>query len=161
VLRLDMVSAAAHMGQKAQLFLAPTTSSPLGTRTILLQKGAKASTSVAISLALVAPVASQTGSIGSRTCAKWLDGREHQLSTTMETWVQGYLTSSNQLALALGLTAAPLLFPELLSLLDQRCKSTPNAYLANVVLDVIQSEFSRRKRERNEAPRPGQKTPKP
>src|SRR5215472_13548746 len=36
-----MVSAAAHMGQKAQLFLAPTTSSPLGTHTILLQKERK------------------------------------------------------------------------------------------------------------------------
>jgi hypothetical protein len=117
--------------------------------------------SVAISLALVAPVAAQTGSIGAHTCAKWLDGREHQLSTTMETWAYGYLTSSNQWALALGLTAAPLLFPELLSLLDQHCKSTPNAYLANVVLDVIQSEFSRRNRARNEAPSPRQRTPKP
>jgi hypothetical protein len=119
--------------------------------------------SVAISLALVAPVAAQTSSIGAHTCAKWLDGREHQLSTTMETWAKGYLTSSNQwaLALGLGLTAAPLLFPELLSLLDQRCKSTPNAYLANVVLDVIRSELLRRNRERNEAPSPRQRTPKP
>jgi hypothetical protein len=117
--------------------------------------------SVAISLALVAPVAAQTSTIGARTCAKWLDGREHQLSTTMETWVDGYLISSNQWALALGLTAAPLLFPELLSLLDQRCKSTPNAYLANVVLDVIQSEFSRRNRERNEAPSSRRRAPGP
>src|SRR5215467_3822383 len=41
-----MVWEAAHMGQKAQLFPAPTTSSSLGTRTTLLQKGAKASTSI-------------------------------------------------------------------------------------------------------------------
>ena len=38
--------AAANMGQKAQLFLAPTTSSSLGTRTMLLQKGAATSTSI-------------------------------------------------------------------------------------------------------------------
>ena len=67
----------------------------------------------------------------------------------METWVEGYLASSNQWALALGLAEAPLLVPELLKLIDESCKSKPDARLANVVLDVIRTELSRRK--------PGQK----
>ena len=108
---------------------------------------------VAISLALVAPA--QAESIGTRTCAKWLDGREHHQSTTMETWVHGYITSSNQWALALGWTVTPLLVSEALSLLDQSCKSAPNARPADV-LDMIQSEFlpanrRDRSRERNQA----------
>jgi hypothetical protein len=94
-------------------------------------------------------VAAHPEPIGMHTCARWLDGREQHLSTTMETWVHGYLTSSNQWALALGLAEAPLLIPDLLKLIDQSCKSSPDARLANVVLDVIWSELSRGK--------PGQK----
>jgi hypothetical protein len=86
--------------------------------------------------------AAHAESIGTRTCARWLDGREQHLSTTMETWVEGYLASSNQWALTLRLTDTPLLVPELLKLIDQSCKSNPDARLANVVLDVIWSELS-------------------
>jgi hypothetical protein len=60
-----------------------------------------------------------------------------------------YLASSNQWALTLRLTDTPLLVPELLKLIDQSCKSNPDARLANVVLDVIWSELSLEK--------PGQK----
>jgi hypothetical protein len=67
----------------------------------------------------------------------------------METWVEGYLASSNQWALALGLAEAPLLAPELLKLIDESCKSKPDARLAKVVLDVIRAALSRGK--------PGQK----
>jgi len=76
------------------------------------------------------------------TCARWLDARDHHRSKNMETWVDGYLTSSNQWALALGWADAPLLVPEVLTLLDHNCKATPNASVAEV-LDVIQSEFLR------------------
>ena len=75
------------------------------------------------------------------TCAKWLDGREQRQSTTMETWVQGYVTSSNEWALALGWTVTPLQGPQVLPLLDQSCKSAPNARLADVVFDMIRSTF--------------------
>ena len=104
---------------------------------------------VTISLTLITLVAAHPEPIGTRTCARWLDGREQHLSTTMETWVEGYLASSNQWALALGLGEAPLLVQELLKLIDESCKSKPDARLANVVLDVIRTELSRRK--------PGQK----
>jgi hypothetical protein len=67
----------------------------------------------------------------------------------MRTRVDGYVASSNQWALALGLAEAPLLIPELLKLIDESCKSKPDARLANVVLDVIRTELSRGK--------PGQK----
>jgi hypothetical protein len=97
---------------------------------------------VAISLAFAAPAAAQPEPAETWTCARWLDGREHHRSKTMETWVHGYLTSSNQWALALGWTATPLLLADVLTLLDKNCKSTPNAPLAEV-LDVIQSEFLR------------------
>ena len=76
------------------------------------------------------------------TCARWLEAREHHRSKTAEIWLKGYLTSSNQWALALGWADAPLLVPEVLDLLDQNCKSTPNAQVTDV-LDVIQSEFLR------------------
>jgi hypothetical protein len=88
-------------------------------------------------------VATHAEPIGTRTCAKWLDGREQHLSTTMETWVAGYLASSNQWALALGLAEAPVLIPELLKLIDENCKSTPNSPLANIVFDVIRLELLR------------------
>ena len=94
-------------------------------------------------------VAAHPEPIGTRTCARSLDVREQHLSTIMETWVEGDLASSNQWALALGLAEAPLLVPELLKLIDESCKSKPDARLANVVLDVIRTELSRRK--------PGQK----
>ena len=100
---------------------------------------------VTISLTLLTSVAAHPEPIGTRTCARWLDGREQHLSTTMETWVEGYLASSNQWTLALGLGEAPLLVPELLKLIDESCKSKPDARLANVVLDVIRTELSRRK----------------
>jgi hypothetical protein len=100
---------------------------------------------VTISLTLMTSVAAHAEPIGTRTCARWLDGREQHLSTTMETWVAGYLASSNQWALALGLAEAPVLVPELLKLIDQNCKSNPNARLANVVFDVIRSELLRGK----------------
>jgi hypothetical protein len=104
---------------------------------------------VTISLTLMTSVAAHPEPIGTRTCARWLDGREQHLSTTMETWVEGYLASSNQWVLALGLAEAPLLVSELLKLVDESCKSNPDARLANVVLDVIRTELSRGK--------PGQK----
>ena len=63
----------------------------------------------------------------------------------METWVDGYLASSNQWASALGLAEAPLLVPKLLKLIDESCKSKPDARLANVVLDVIRAELLRGK----------------
>ena len=100
---------------------------------------------VTISLTLLTSVAAHPDPIGTRTCARWLDGREQHLSTTMETWVEGYLASSNQWALALGLGEAPLLVPELLKLIDESCKSKPDARLANIVLDVIRAELSRGK----------------
>jgi hypothetical protein len=104
---------------------------------------------VTISLTLMTSVAANPEPIGTRTCARWLDGREQHLSTTMETWVEGYLASSNQWALALGLAQGPLLVPVLLKLIDEGCKSKPDARLANIVLDVIRTELSRGK--------PGQK----
>jgi hypothetical protein len=104
---------------------------------------------VTISLTLMTSLAAHAEPIGTRTCARWLDGREQHLSTTMETWVEGYLASSNQWALTLRLTDTPLLAPDLLKLIDQSCKSNPDAHLANVILDVIWSELSRGK--------PGQK----
>jgi hypothetical protein len=97
---------------------------------------------VAISLALVIPAAAETESPETWTCARWLDAREHHRSKSIETWVEGYLTSSNQWALALGWADAPLLVPEVLTLLDHNCGSTPNASVTDV-LDVIQSEFLR------------------
>ena len=96
---------------------------------------------VTISLALMASVATHAEPVGTRTCARWMAGREQHLSTTMETWVAGYLASSNQWALALGLAEAPVLVPGLLKLIDQNCKSDPDASLASVVFDVIRSEL--------------------
>jgi len=95
-------------------------------------------------------VTTHAESTGTRTCARWLDRREQHLSVTMETWVEGYLASSNQWALTLRLTDTPLLARDLLKLIDQSCKSNPDAHLANVILDVIWSELSRGK--------PGQKS---
>ena len=97
---------------------------------------------VVISLALVIPALAQPEAPEAWTCARWLDARDHHRSKNMETWVDGYLTSSNQWALALGWADAPLLVPEVLTLLDHNCKATPNAAVADV-LDVIQSEFLR------------------
>ena len=104
---------------------------------------------VTILLTLMTSVATHAEPIGTRTCTRLLDGREQHLSTTMETWVDGYLASSNQWAFSLGLAEAPLLFPDVLKLIDQSCKSKPDARLANVILDVIHTELARRK--------PGQK----
>ena len=103
----------------------------------------RATLPVTISLTLMASAA-HPEPIGTRTCARWLDGREQHLSTTMETWVDGYLASSNEWALTLRLTDTPLLAPDLLKLIDQSCKSNPDAHLANVILDAIWSELSRR-----------------
>jgi hypothetical protein len=100
---------------------------------------------VTISLTLMTSVASRAEPIGARACTTWLDGREQHLSTTTETWVAGYVASSNQWVLALGLADAPLLVPDLLKLIDQNCKSNPGARLENVVLDAIRSALSRRK----------------
>lgn len=97
---------------------------------------------IAVSLALVVPVRAQSEPPETWTCARWLEAREHHRSKIMETWIQGYITSSNQWALALGWAEAPLLIPEVLTLLDRDCKSTPSALVTNVV-DVIQSEFLR------------------
>jgi hypothetical protein len=97
---------------------------------------------VTISLTLMTSVAAHAEPIGTRTCARWLDGREQHPSTTMETWVEGYLAWSNQWALTLRLTDTLLLVPRLLNLIDRGCKSNPDARLANVVLDVIWSELS-------------------
>ena len=93
-----------------------------------------------ISLALMVPKAAKAVTPETWTCAKWLDGREHQGSATMETWVHGYVTSSNQWALALGWAIQPLFAPTVLSLLDQGCKSQPNARLTDI-LNVIQSQL--------------------
>ena len=86
------------------------------------------------------PAAAERDSPEGWTCARWLDAREHHRSKNVETWLEGYLTSSNQWALALGWAEAPLLVPEVLNLLDHNCRSTPNAAVTDV-LDVIQSEF--------------------
>jgi hypothetical protein len=94
---------------------------------------------VAIWLTLVTLRAAEAEPPERWTCAKWLDGRERRQSTTMETWVQGYVTSSNEWALALGWTVTPLQGPLVLPLLDQSCKSIPNARLADVVFDMIRS----------------------
>ena len=96
---------------------------------------------VAIWLTLVTLGAAEAEPPERWTCAKWLDGREQRQSTTMETWVQGYVTSSNEWALALGWTVTPLQGPQVLPLLDQSCKSAPNARLADVVFDMIRSTF--------------------
>jgi protein-S-isoprenylcysteine O-methyltransferase Ste14 len=50
-------------------------------------------------------VAANPEPIGTHTCARRLDGREQHLSTTMETWVEGYFASSNQWLLMVGGTA--------------------------------------------------------
>ena len=100
---------------------------------------------VTISLALMASVATHAEPVGTRTCARWLDGREQHLSTTMENWVARYLASSNQWALALGPADALVPVPELLKLIDQNCKSNPDGRLANAVLNVIRSELLREK----------------
>jgi hypothetical protein len=97
---------------------------------------------VVILLVLTAPAAAERDSPEGWTCARWLDAREHHRSKNVETWLEGYLTSSNQWALALGWADAPLLVPEVLNLLDHNCRSTPNAAVTDV-LDVIQSEFLR------------------
>jgi hypothetical protein len=96
----------------------------------------------AMLMILMVPAAAEPGSLGAWTCAQWLDARHHHRSKPMETWLAGYLTSSNQWALALGWADAPLLISEVLNLLDQNCKSTPDAPVTDV-LDVIQSEFLR------------------
>ena len=97
---------------------------------------------VVILLTLMTPAAAERDSPEGWTCARWLDAREHHRSKNVETWLEGYLTSSNQWALALGWADAPLLVPEVLNLLDHNCRSTPNAAVTDV-LDVIQSEFLR------------------
>lgn len=97
---------------------------------------------VAIAMILSVPAAAARESPEVWTCAQWVEARQHHRSKTVETWLDGYLASSNQWALALGWAQAPLLVPEVLNLLDQNCKSTPDASLTDV-LDVIQSEFLR------------------
>jgi hypothetical protein len=97
---------------------------------------------VAMLMILTGPAAAEPESPEGWTCARWTEAREHHRSKTVEIWLKGYLTSSNQWALALGWADAPLLVPEVLNLLDEDCRSTPNASLAEV-LDVIQSEFLR------------------
>jgi hypothetical protein len=97
---------------------------------------------VAMAMIPSGPAAAAPESPEAWTCERWLDARQHHRSKTIETWLDGYLTSSNQWALALGWAEAPLQVPEVLNLLDQNCKSSPNALLADV-LDVIQSEFLR------------------
>jgi hypothetical protein len=97
---------------------------------------------VAMLMILMVRAAAEPESPADWTCAEWLDARHHHRSKTMETWLSGYLTSSNQWALALGWADAPLLISEVLNLLDQNCKSTPDAPVTDV-LDVIQSEFLR------------------
>jgi hypothetical protein len=97
---------------------------------------------VVILLTLMTPAAAERDSPEGWACARWLDAREHHRSKNVETWLEGYLTSSNQWALALGWADAPLLVPEVLNLLDHNCRSTPNAAVTDV-LDVIQSEFLR------------------
>jgi hypothetical protein len=97
---------------------------------------------IAMLMILMVPAAAEPESPEAWTCAQWLDARHHHRSKTVETWLAGYLTSSNQWALALGWADAPLLISEVLNLLDQNCKSTPDAPMTDV-LDVIQSEFLR------------------
>jgi hypothetical protein len=97
---------------------------------------------VAILMALMVPAAAERESPEGWTCARWLEARDRHRSKNVETWLEGYLTSSNQWALALGWADAPLLVPEVLNLLDHNCRSTPNTALTDV-LDVIQSEFLR------------------
>ena len=97
---------------------------------------------VATLMILMVPAAAEPESPEAWSCAQWLDARHHHRSKTVETWLAGYLTSSNQWALALGWADAPLLISEVLNLLDQNCKSAPDGPLADV-LDVIQSEFLR------------------
>ena len=97
---------------------------------------------VAMAMMLPVPAAAAPESYEAWTCAQWLEARQHHHSKTMETWLDGYLASSNQWALALGWADAPLQVPEVLNLLDQNCKSTPDTLLTDV-LDVIQSEFLR------------------
>jgi hypothetical protein len=97
---------------------------------------------VAMVMILSIPAAAARESPEAWTCAQWLEARQHHRSKTVETWLDGYLASSNQWALALGWAQAPLLVPDVLNLLDQNCKSTPEALLIDV-LDVIQSEFLR------------------
>jgi hypothetical protein len=69
-----------------------------------------------ISLTLMTSVAAHPEPIGTRTCARWLDGREQHLSTTMETWVEGYLASSNQWALALGVNGGAAACPKVVEI---------------------------------------------
>jgi hypothetical protein len=69
----------------------------------------------------------------------------------METWVQGYVTSSNEWTLALGWTVTPLQGPQVLPLLDQSCKSTPNARPADVVFDMIRYNILAEKSASNQA----------
>jgi hypothetical protein len=95
-----------------------------------------------MAMILSVPAAAAPESPEGWTCAQWLEARQHHRSKSVETWLDGYLTSSNQWALALGWADAPLQFPEVLNLLDQNCRSAPDAALADV-LDVIQSEFLR------------------
>jgi hypothetical protein len=64
---------------------------------------------VTISLTLMTSVVAYPEPIATRTCARWLDGREQHLSATMETWVEGYLASSNQWALSFSGGAAACL----------------------------------------------------
>jgi len=97
---------------------------------------------VAVLMTLMLPAAAERESPEGWTCARWLEARDRHRSKNVETWLDGYLTSSNQWALALGWADAPLLVPEVLNLLDHNCRSTPNAALTDV-LDVIQSEFLR------------------
>ena len=56
---------------------------------------------VTISLTLMTSVATHAEPVGTRTCTRWTAGREQHLSTTMETWVAGYVASSNQLGLGI------------------------------------------------------------
>ena len=97
---------------------------------------------VAMAMMLTVPAAAAPDAPKAWTCAQWVDARQHHRSQTMETWLDGYLASSNQWALALGWPDAPLQVPEVLNLLDQNCKSAPNALVTDV-LDVVQSEFLR------------------
>ena len=97
---------------------------------------------VAILMVLMVPAAAEPESLEGWTCGRWLEAREHHRSKSAETWLEGYLASSNQWALALGWAEAPLLVPEVLNLLDHNCRSTPNVPVTDV-LDVIQSEFLR------------------
>jgi hypothetical protein len=97
---------------------------------------------VAMLMILTVPATAEPESPEGWTCARWTEAREHHRSKTIEIWLKGYLTSSNQWALALGWADAPLLVPEVLNLLDQNCRSSPTASVTDI-LDVIQSEFLR------------------